>query len=215
MKNDLFKEKYKDIKKALYIIDMNNGFVNFGPMANQKYNEIVPYQLKMIDKFRRENQLVNFILEGHREDATEFNLYLKHCIMGTDEASLIPEFLGEQNKDRTEIYYKNSINGMLNHKLQDDIKQLKNLKEIVIEGVCADLCVMDFARTYSRYLDEINKEAKIFVVENAIDTFDAPNHNRVEWLEIARKVMEQAGIIIVPDIEALERKEKELKLILK
>lgn len=27
MKNDLFKEKYEDIKKALYIIDMNNGFV--------------------------------------------------------------------------------------------------------------------------------------------------------------------------------------------
>ena len=215
MKNDLFKEKYEDIKKALYIIDMNNGFVNFGPMANQEYNKIVPYQLKMIDKFRRENQLVNFILEGHKEDATEFNLYPKHCIMGTDEASLIPEFIDEQNKDRTEVYYKNSINGMLNHKLQDDIKKLKNLKEIVIEGVCADLCVMDFARTYSRYLDEINKEAKIFVVENAIDTFDAPNHNRVEWLEIARKVMEQAGIIIVPDIEDLERKEKELKLTLK
>ena len=215
MKNDLFKEKYEDIKKALYIIDMNNGFVNFGPMSNQEYKKIVPYQLKMIDKFRMENQLVNFILEGHKEDATEFNLYPKHCIMGTDVASLIPELIGEQNKDRTEVYYKNSINGMLNHKLQDDIKKLKNLKEIVIEGVCADLCVMDFARTYSRYLDEINKEAKIFVVENAIDTFDAPNHNRVEWLEIARKVMEQAGIIIVPDIEDLERKEKELKLTLK
>lgn len=215
MKNDLFKEKYEDIKKALYIIDMNNGFVNFGPMANQEYKKIVPYQLKMIDKFRREKQLVNFILEGHKEDATEFNLYPKHCIMGTDETSLILELIGEQNKDRTEVYYKNSINGMLNHKLQDDIKKLKNLKEIVIEGVCADLCVMDFARTYSRYLDEINKEAKIFVVENAIDTFDVPNHNRVEWLEIARKVMEQAGIIIVPDIEDLERKEKELKLTLK
>lgn len=215
MKNYLFKEKYEDIKKALYIIDMNNGFVNFGSMANQEYKKIVPYQLKMIDKFRREKQLVNFILEGHKEDATEFNLYPKHCIMGTDEASLIPELIGEQNKDRTEVYYKNSINGMLNPKLQDDIKKLKNLKEIVIEGVCADLCVMDFARTYSRYLDEINKEAKIFVVENAIDTFDAPNHNRVEWLEIARKVMEQAGIIIVPDIEDLERKEKELKLTLK
>lgn len=75
-------------------------------MANQEYKKIVPYQLKMIDKFRRGKQLVNFILEGHKEDATEFNLYPKHCIMGTDEASLIPELIGEQNKDRTEVYYK-------------------------------------------------------------------------------------------------------------
>ena len=74
---------------------------------------------------------------------------------------------------------------------------------------------MDFARTFSRYLDEINKRAKIFVVENTIDTYDSIDHNREEWMNIAKKVMMQAGIIIVPNIEELKRKEKELKLILK
>ena len=209
------KEVYENIRKALYMIDMNNGFVNFGNMANPKYNELVNEQLKLINKFRKENQLVNFVLEGHTTDSIEFDSYKSHCVLGTKEAELIPEFIDEQNKENTRTYYKNSINGMLNRNLQDDIKSQDNLNEIVIGGVCADLCVMDFARTFSRYLDEINRRAKIFVVENTIDTYDSLEHNREEWMDIAKKVMTQAGIIMVPNIEELERKEKELGLILK
>ena len=209
------KEVYENIRKALYMIDMNNGFVNFGNMANPKYNELVNEQLKLINKFRKENQLVNFVLEGHTTDSIEFDSYPSHCVLGTKEAELIPEFIDEQNKENTRTYYKNSINGMLNRNLQDDIKNQGNLNEIVIGGVCADLCVMDFARTFSRYLDEINRRAKIFVVENTIDTYDSLEHNREEWMDIAKKVMTQAGIIMVPNIEELERKEKELGLILK
>lgn len=209
------KEVYENIRKALYMIDMNNGFVNFGNMANPKYNELVNEQLKLINKFRKENQLVNFVLEGHTTDSIEFDSYPSHCVLGTKEAELIPEFIDEQNKENTRTYYKNSINGMLNRNLQDDIKSQDNLNEIVIGGVCADLCVMDFARTFSRYLDEINRRTKIFVVENTIDTYDSLEHNREEWMDIAKKVMTQAGIIMVPNIEELERKEKELGLILK
>lgn len=209
------KEVYENIRKALYMIDMNNGFVNFGNMANPKYNELVNEQLKLINKFRKENQLVNFVLEGHTTDSIEFDSYPSHCVLGTKEAELIPEFIDEQNKENTRTYYKNSINGMLNRNLQDDIKNQDNLNEIVIGGVCADLCVMDFSRTFSRYLDEINRRAKIFVVENTIDTYDSLEHNREEWMDIAKKVMTQAGIIMVPNIEELERKEKELGLILK
>ena len=209
------KEVYENIRKALYMIDMNNGFVNFGNMANPKYNELVNEQLKLINKFRKENQLVNFVLEGHTTDSIEFDSYPSHCVLGTKEAELIPEFIDEQNKENTRTYYKNSINGMLNRNLQDDIKSQDNLNEIVIGGVCADLCVMDFARTFSRYLDEINRRTKIFVVENTIDTYDSLDHNREEWMDISKKVMTQAGIIMVPNIEELERKEKELGLILK
>lgn len=201
-----------EFTKALYMIDMNNGFVNFGAMANTSYNALVPEQLRMIEKFRKENELVNFVLEGHDKDAKEFSTYPKHCVLGTSEALLIPEFISEQNKENTKTYYKNSINGMLNRTLQDDILKQKNIKEYILEGVCTDLCVMDFGRTLARYLDEINKEAYIFLIKNACDTFDAPNHNREEWTNIAYKVLEQAGIILVDNVDELEEKEKVLKL---
>lgn len=206
-------EANKGLIKALYMIDMNNGFVNFGPMANPKYNELVPEQLKMLEKFKREDQAINFILEAHDPDAKEFKAYPPHCVRGTDEAEVIPEFKEYFLQQNAGKYYKNCINGMFNTTLQDDIRRLKAIKEVVIEGVCADLCVMDFARTYARFLDEINREAKIFVVRNAIDTFDAPGHNREEWMDIAEKVMTQAGIEYVDNIEQLEERERQLQLI--
>ena len=202
----------EDYKKGLYIVDMNNGFVNFGAMANPEYNKLVPEQLKMVEKFRKEKELVNFILEGHTPDATEFKTYPVHCVKGTPEADLIDELKVEQDKDDTKTYYKNSINGMLNTTLQEDIKRLKELREFVIEGVCTDLCVMDFARTLARFLDDINRESKVYVVRKGIDTFDSPDHNREEWTKIAEKVMTQAGIEMVEDFEELEVKEKRLEL---
>lgn len=202
----------KNYEKALYIIDMNNGFVNFGAMANPKYNDLVPEQLKMVEKIRREKGAVNFILEGHDKDALEFKTYPVHCVKGTDEALLIPELIGEQEKADTFTYYKNSINGMLNRSVQDDIKNLRNLREIILEGVCTDLCVFDFGRTLLRYLDELNRDVKVFVVRNAVDTFDAPGHDREEWTNMAFRFLEQAGAIVVDDIEDLEKHEKVLRL---
>lgn len=202
------------IKKAFYNIDMNNGFVNFGPMANPKYNELVPETIKIFDKFVRENGQINFILEGHKKNATEFKNYPEHCVLGTPEAEVIPEFKKYQDLPNTKTFYKNCINGMLNLDVQDQLRLLRDLKEIVISGVCADLCVMDFTRTLARFLDEINRETKIFVVKNTIDTFDAPGHNREEWLEIAEKVMTQAGVEYVDNFEELEEKEKQYKLVI-
>ncbi len=196
--------------KALFMIDMNNGFVNFGPMANPKYNDLVPEQLALIEMFREDEELVNFILEWHDKDALEFVSYPEHCVEGTDEAKLIPEFQDEENKSNTRTYYKNSINGMLNRTLQDDIAALKNLKMIVLAGVCGDLCVMDFGRTLLRYLDEINHDLKVFVVKSCIDTFDAPGHNREEWLDIAYKVLAQAGAVVVDDVADLKEQAKVL-----
>lgn len=208
-KTNMTKEDVEFLK-ALFVIDMNNGFVNFGPMANPKYNDLVPEQQALIEMFREEDELVNFILENHDKNALEFVSYPEHCVEGTEEAKLIPEFQDEENKANTRTYYKNSINGMLNRTLQDDIKALEKLKMIVLAGVCGDLCVMDFGRTLLRYLDEINHDLKVFVVKSCIDTFDAPGHNREEWLEIAYKVLEQAGAIVVEDVEDLKGKVKQL-----
>lgn len=208
-KTNMTKEDVEFLK-TLFIIDMNNGFVNFGPMANTKYNDLVPEQQALIEMFREEDELINFILENHDKNALEFVSYPEHCVEGTEEAKLIPEFQDEENKDNTRTYYKNSINGMLNRTLQDDIKALERLKMIVLAGVCGDLCVMDFGRTLLRYLDEINHDLKVFVVKSCIDTFDAPGHNREEWLEIAYKVLEQAGAVVVEDVEDLKGKVKQL-----
>ena len=206
------KKRLEDYKKALYMIDMNNGFVNFGTMANKEYNKLVPEQLKMIEKFRKEDELVNFVLEGHNPNATEFKKYPPHCIKGTPEADLIPEFINEQKKPHTRTFYKNSINGMLTGDVAKDLQRLKDLREIVLGGVCTDLCLMALGRTVTRKLDEINREVVMFLVKKACDTYDAPDHNREEWTNIAYRVLQQAGVIIVEDVKELEEQERRLVL---
>lgn len=207
--------KDEEVIKVNYNIDMNNGFVNFGAMANPAYNALVPEQLRIIEKMEQEQGITDFILEGHGKDALEFESYPEHCVLGTPEADLIPELITYQNNPNVYTFYKNCINGMLNLDVQEQIKRLKNLKEIIYNGVCADLCVMDFARTNARFLDQINKKVKLFVVKSTIDTFDAPGHNREEWIDIACKVMAQAGIEVVENVDHLEEREKELGLYLR
>ncbi len=203
----------KQFTKALFIVDMNNGFVNFGNMANQEYNELVPEQQKLIDKFRREEELVNFIMEGHLEDAVEFLAYPEHCVFNTLEAELIPQFKDEEEKENTNIYYKNSINGGLNIDLQIDLEDWRDLKEIVITGVCTDLCVLDFAKTLARLIEEVNRKVHVFVIANAVDTFNAPGHDRDEETGYAFNVMRKSGIEVLDDFDHLEKREKELKLV--
>lgn len=209
------KEQIKNLeeyRRVVYNIDMVEGFVNFGAMANPLYNDLVPEQIKIMDEFVEENEAINFIGEGHVREALEFQTYPEHCVLGTPEADFIPDFLKYMDKANTRVYRKNSINGMLNDQVRRDIDAMKNLREAVFMGVCEDLCVMDFVRTYARYLDQINRSVYKFVVANTVDTFDAPGHNRDEWKEIARKVMEQAGVIYVENFEELKERERTLGL---
>ena len=194
-------------EKSVYLIDMVEGFVNTGAMANPSYNELVPEQVRVIDDFVKSGESINLIGEWHDKDCKEFMSYPPHCIKDTLEANFIPEFLKYMDYINTRVYHKNSINGMLNDKLRQDIKNMKNLKEVVIMGVCEDLCVMDFVRTYARFMDEINRDVNIYVVGSCVDTFDSPYHNRQMWKDIARKVMEQAGAIYVNNYEDLKIKE--------
>lgn len=114
-------------------------------------------------------------------------------------------------KPNVRDYKKNSINGVLDQ-VRSDIRNMKNLKMVVFNGVCEDLCVEDFARTYARYLDEINRIVNLYVVASTVDTFDGLEHNREDWKKIARAVMEQAGIKYVADYEELKEEEKKLGL---
>lgn len=212
MMNQEKRKKLEEYRRALYNIDMVNGFVNFGAMANKSYNNLVPEQLKIMRDFVDTKDSINLIGEGHDENALEFLSYPKHCVLNTPEADFIPELSEFLHLPNTRIYRKNSINGMLNNLVRKDIDMMKNLEEAVFMGVCEDLCVMDFVRTYARYLDEINRKVNLFVVASTTDTFDAPNHNREEWEKIARMVMEQAGVIYVDNFEELKIKEQTLSL---
>ena len=206
------KKKLEEFEKCVYNIDMVEGFVNIGPMSNTSYNLLVPAQKEIMDDIVSQGELITFIGEAHKEDALEFKKYPVHCVEGTKECEFLSDFQAYLEYVNTLVYRKNSINGMLNEQLLQDIKKMGNIKEVIFTGVCEDLCVMDFARTYSRYMDEINRDVKMIVLANAVDTFDSPFHERSHFKSIAKEVMESAGITYVQDFNELKSIEKKLNL---
>ena len=79
------------MKKLLLVIDMVNGFVKEGALADKGINNITPNIINLIKKYVQEENDIISIQEGHNENSKEFENFPKHCILGTEEADLIEE----------------------------------------------------------------------------------------------------------------------------
>lgn len=201
-------ELLKEYKRLLIVVDMVKGFVNIGPMADPYIGNITPEIIKLINDF--ENDALAFIKDNHEADALEFKKFPAHCVIGTPEADLVDELIPfEQNGL---VYPKNSTSTMFAPNFMNDIDAMKNLREIVVTGCCTDICVMNLVIPLINYLDQMNRDVKVIVPKNAVETYNADWHKRDEWNEMAFKFMNQAGALLVEDAEELKAKELELKL---
>ena len=117
-----------------------------------------------------------------------------HCLQGTSEAELIDE-LKSYEKDAL-VYEKNSTSTMFAKGFINDIDKMKALRKVIITGCCTDICVLNLAIPLVNYFDETDRQIEVEVVEDAVETYDAPYHNRNEYNEIALKLMRQAGVRI-------------------
>ena len=79
------------MKKLLLVIDMVNGFVKEGALADKAINNITPNIINLIKKYVQEENDIISIQEGHNENSKEFKNFPKHCILGTEAAELIEE----------------------------------------------------------------------------------------------------------------------------
>lgn len=183
------------MKKLLLVIDMVNGFVKEGALADKKINNITPNIINLIKENIKNNNDIISVQEGHNEKSKEFENFPYHCILGTEEAELIDEL--KPFEHNMKVIRKNSTSGFVTKEFMEYIEQnKKELDEIVITGCCTDLCVMNFALPLKTYINEYDLNIKVIIYKNAVETYDAPNHNRKEYNEMAFKIMEQNGIKI-------------------
>jgi nicotinamidase-related amidase len=189
------KENLKELKKVLIVVDMVNGFVKKGALADSYIEHIIPENIKLVEMILNDNQELMFIKDNHVNGCREFDRYPAHCVIGTDEADLIDELKVYENVAK--VYEKNSTSTLFAPEFVNDINKLKNLKEVIVTGCCTDICIMNLVIPLQNYFDQINNKAEIIVPINAIETYDAPWHNRDEYNEMAYKLMNQAGIKLV------------------
>lgn len=189
----------KKVKRALIIIDMVTGFTRKGNMANPYMESIIAENVRLVKMFLENNDLVIATKEAHNAKSVEFNDYPAHCLVGTDEYDLVDEL--KVFESEFVLFNKNSTCIAVAPDYVDFMKQLDNLEEVVFTGGCRDICLMQAVIPTKCLFNELDRNVKVIVPENATDTYDAPNHKRDEWNDMSNRFMAQAGIQIVKKYE--------------
>ena len=187
-------KRKEELKELLVVVDMINGFIKEGNMADETINHITPNIIKLIEETLKKNEGIAFIRDTHNQDSTEFKKFPLHCLEGTTESELIDELKPHEQYGLT--YKKNSTSTMFAKNFMSDIDTMKQLRKVIVTGCCTDICVMNLAIPLVNYFDELDREVEVVVPENAVETYNAPYHNREEYNEMALKLMKQAGVIL-------------------
>lgn len=191
--------KIKDLEiyeKCLIVVDMVNGFVREGVLHDEAIAEAIPSQIKLIREYQKEGELVVFIKDSHDENAVEFRRFgnTKHCLAESHESELVDELKEFENQDNTISIKKNSTSFMETDEFRSLVSSLKGLKEVEMVGCCTDICVCNGAIALANYFDQHNRDVSITVIEDGVETYDSPTHNREEYSKAAKVLMKQQGI---------------------
>lgn len=189
-------KKFENIDSLLVVVDVINGFIHEGNMRDGYIYHIVEgietLVKQYIDDKRKE---VFFIKDSHSREALEFKKFPIHCLENTSECEMVKEL--KEYEDKVRVYKKNSTSAIFAKGLLDDIDKMTNLKRVCVVGCCSDICVLNFAIPLTNYFDELNKDVEVSVIENLIETYDAPYHNRKEYNDMTIKLLKQAGIKVI------------------
>lgn len=173
--NQIREEDIERIEEIVFVIDMINGFVKFGPLAAPSIMRVVPFQQEILEESENKPNSINvFGNDDHGTNAREFSVYGEHA-NNREEKEVIPE-LASYKKNGLE-FKKNSINLMLAPGVIPFLKKIKNLKRVYVIGCLSEVCVKRFLYTINEYFDQEEQNIDVFVYENGIDTYDAPGHN--------------------------------------
>lgn len=193
------------MKKLLVVIDMVNGFVNFGALADKEINKVTPNIVKLIERAKSKGVEIVAFKDAHSQNDEEFKVYPPHCIKGSAESDLIDE-LKPYEKDMT-LIDKNTTNGFITQEFLNIVAK-NNYDKVFVTGCCTDICVIDFVTSYINYAHENKLNTQLVVFEDACYTFDTPNHNAQNAHNTAIEKMAALGATIANTQQLNNEQEK-------
>lgn len=193
--NKIKKDDLNKIRELLINIDMVNGFIKYGKLADISMMRVVYRQLELLKENEQSKYGLNvFVRDEHDIDSIEFKTFPPHCVKGTGEELVIDEF--KELFNNAYDIPKNSTNFMFAPNTIDLLNNLPNLEKVKIMGCLSEICVKNGAISARCVFDQINKNVEVGVYEYAIDTYNAPGHNQDEITLSALKDMEANGVKI-------------------
>ena len=202
--NQIREEELERVEEAVFVIDMINGFVKFGPLAAPSIMRVVPFQQEILEESENKPNSINvFGDDEHTKDSVEFNTFGIHAVKGDNETKIITE-LDRWFKTGLE-FKKNSTNLMFAPGVITLLEKLRNLKKVYIVGCLSEVCVKNFAISLRNYFDEVNRNIDVNVYKYGIDTYDAPGHNADEVTETSLQDMKINGVKVLKRTRKLNK----------
>ena len=185
-KPTLMKKTLLGKKTMLAVVDMVKGFCEEGALSSARCKLVAPEINKIAEMLPDADRV--FIRDCHNEHSVEFDYFPKHCV--GKESELISEINPSGGLD----VRKNSTNAFI--QLLGARNNLLDYDNIIVTGVCTDICVMQLALSVRAYISEFNGNGNVVVLTDAVETYDSPTHNADLYNMMAIKLMEQSGVLV-------------------
>ena len=181
---------------GLIIVDEVNGFatVGAGNLAPQVPNEQVSVMVSETDRlarsFTKQAMPVLAFLDTHDSGKPQ-PPYPPHCERGTGEEELVPELKWLEKEPHATLVRKDCINGFIgsfqpdgSNAVIDWVKE-NNVANVLVVGICTDICVMDFVLTLlsARNHGMLPGLKEVLVYDKGCSTYNLP-----------RNVVEEIGL---------------------
>lgn len=179
--------QFNNKRTCVFVVDMINGFVFKGALSSPNVEKIIVPIGHILD-FLPESKKI-FICDRHNAGSSEFDTFPPHC--HTEEEFAVVDGL---KRFADKILYKNSVNGIFRVLSEVNLSDFDNF---LIVGCCTDICILQLSLSLKAYLDEVNQKGAVYVISDACQTFDAPNHDSKLTNLFAFKCMETNGVKII------------------
>ncbi|MCL2797535.1 MAG: cysteine hydrolase [Firmicutes bacterium] len=190
-KPELMSAPLNNDKTLVVVVDMINGFCKKGALASERCLAAAAPIRALLEKLPDAKKA--FLRDCHSKNSAEFKWFPPHCDTGK-ESAVISELAGFEDFDIP----KNSTNGFF--ALQKKISGLGAFNNILVVGVCTDICVMQLCLTLRAYLNETDSGANVVTFTDCVETYDAPTHDAELSNLFALKFLEQAGVQVFKNI---------------
>jgi len=160
--------------KALIVVDMVKGFVKEQTKKGKcaLYLPEAKNIIAEINTLMKENDLIIYVNDNHKKNDKEFRKYPPHCIKGTEESEIADGFLRNNGTPvEVRIIEKTRYSGFYRTRLERTLNCF-NVDEVIITGVCTEICVLATA------LDAVMRNYKVTVPAKAVSGLTKEGH---EW----------------------------------
>ena len=141
--------------KVLVVVDMQNDFVE-GTLGTKEACAIVPDVVKMIEEF--DGKIVatrDTHMEDYMDSQEGKNLPVIHCVKGTDGWKINSEIQKALDERQAVVIDKPTFGSVELGEYVRKLDREEPVEEILLIGVCTDICVISNALLLKAYLPEV------------------------------------------------------------